>query len=562
MVANIFSYAGQSNIVGLRSLLDYIPSFGLDRVIPFVQDGRVSELGPVLIRDPEGTRGYRDEGFVPEGQASLGYGVEVFLSRIFDSAAEEVVALKTARGGTSLEVNWNPVTRGSSWKQFDRDMAIARAEAEARGSGVATGPLIWWHGETDSTVPAYAAGYADNLAGFVARYREMVGDPAARVVIVLAVTGGGGEKRRQVQDAQRKLAAEDPDVLLYDPSHLARHPDNLHFARDYSIEAAADIADLLVAAGWARTANHWGTGRADTVTGDAAGQFLWGLAGDDTLLGLGGNDTLAGDLGADLIDGGAGVDTAVYDAATTGVAVDLAAGRGRGGIAEGDRLIRVENLQGGAYADRLTGDDGANRLEGGGGADTLAGGRGDDALLGGEGDDALGGGPGSDLLVGGTGDDGLTGGPGSDRLLGHAGDDLLAGGPGADTLAGGSGDDTLAGGAGADLLTGGPGADVFVFDRPGQSTPAAPDVLRGFDGPGAPLGDRVDLSGIDADLTRPGDQAFAFGSTRVGSLYLSDLGADTLVRGNIDPAAGFEVAILIRDGATRASDYVPEDFIL
>lgn len=645
MAVSIFSYAGQSNIVGLRSLLDYIPSFGLDRTIPFVQNGTVTDLGPLLVEDPEGTAGYRGEGFVPQGYASFGYGVEVFLSHIFRSPTDAVVALKTARGGTSLPVNWNPDTPGSSWKQLVRNTEVARREAALLDDDVSIGPLIWWHGETDSTQPQYAASYAENLPRFIADYRDMVGDPSARVVIVLTVTGGGGEKRRQVQEAQREVAREDPNVLLYDPSHLARYPDNLHFARDYSVEAAADIADLLVAKGWARTDNRWGTGGSDRITGDGAGQFLWGLAGDDTLLGMGGDDTLAGDLGGDFLDGGAGAgDTAVYDAATTGVNVDLATGTGRGGIAEGDRLIRIENLQGGGYADTLTGDGAANRLEGGGGDDVLSGGSGDDTLLGGSGNDVLEGGPGADVLDGGPRNDSLTGGPGADRLLGRDGDDTLEGGPGADSLAGGSGNDTylagagdriveataasggldrvlasvdwtlapglenlrltgsaalsgvgnatanylagngaanllrgldgadtldggagndtLSGGAGADVLSGGPGADTFVFFFARHSTLDAPDVIRGFDGAGARGGDRIDLSGIDADTTHPGNQAFQFGSTAQGSIYLTEMGADTLVRGNLDPAAGFEMAILIRDGATRAMDYAADDFIL
>ena len=627
MSAKIFSYAGQSNIVGRWSPLDFIPSFGLGRAIPLVREGAVSDLGPLLRPDPDGTRGNREEGFVPEGMASFGYSVEILLSRIFDSPEEQVVALKTARGGTSLPIHWNPKTPGSTWREFTLGMEVAQAEARARSDEVSVGPLIWWHGETDSSVPQYAAAYARNLRNFVAEYRDLVGDPQARIVIVLTVTGGGGEKRRQMQDAQRQLAAEDPDILLYDPSHLARYPgDNVHFGRDYGIEAATDIAEMLIEAGWESTANRWGSAGANAVRGDAAGQFLWGLAGDDTLRGEGGDDTLAGDLGEDLIDGGAGTDTAVYDAATAGIAVDLAAGRGWGGIAEGDRLTRVENLQGGAYADTLTGNDGANRLEGGADDDLLAGGSGADTLLGGDGSDTLSGRAGTDSLVGGEGDDTLAGGPGADQLKGGAGDDTyrvgtgdriveprgaaggtdtvespvdwaltagletliltgtklvsgkgnaaanllignananaLRGLKGADRLEGGAGNDTLSGGGAADTLIGGAGADVFLFERISQSTPDAPDLLLGFGRVGRAGGDRVDLSGIDADATRPGNQAFAFGATAVGSLHLFDLGADTLVRGNVDPESGFEFAIVIRDGAARASDYGPGDFIL
>ena len=55
-----------------------------------------------------------------------------------------------------------------------------------------------------------------------------------------------------------------------------------------------------------------------------------------------------------------GIDTASYAASSSGVAVNLAAGAGSGGDAQGDTLANIENLIGSAYADALTGDAGAN----------------------------------------------------------------------------------------------------------------------------------------------------------------------------------------------------------
>jgi hypothetical protein len=42
------------------------------------------------------------------------------------------------------------------------------------------------------------------------------------------------------------------------------------------------------------------------------------------------------------------------------VTVDLAAGTGLGGDAEGDTLLDIENLDGSGHDDSLTGDSGAN----------------------------------------------------------------------------------------------------------------------------------------------------------------------------------------------------------
>lgn len=169
------------------------------------------------------------------------------------------------------------------------------------------------------------------------------------------------------------------------------------------------------------------------------------------------------------------------------------------------------------------------------------------------------GGAGADMLSGNVAGNALAGGGGNDRLFGGAGRDWLAGGGGRDRLTGGTGGDTLVGGK---------HADVFVFSSRDDSHPGAVDrIVAGghapaFEAPGAGSGDLVDLRGIDADALAGGDQAFAFGGTGRGHLWLRDVGSVTHVYGNIDSdrAPDFELAIL--DGAVRAADYSADDFLL
>ena len=68
---------------------------------------------------------------------------------------------------------------------------------------------------------------------------------------------------------------------------------------------------------------------------------------------------------------GSGSDRAIYAGSDAGVTVNLATGTGQGGHAEGDTLMRIEDLIGSAYDDILTGDGGNNRLVGGAGADVF-----------------------------------------------------------------------------------------------------------------------------------------------------------------------------------------------
>lgn len=111
------------------------------------------------------------------------------------------------------------------------------------------------------------------------------------------------------------------------------------------------------------------------------------------------------------------------------------------------------------------------------------------------GDDRLSGRRGNDVLDADAGDDLLRGGAGDDTLWARDGDDVLSGGPGRDVLVGAKGSDTL---------WGGNGADRFVFlsatERDRGATDRIADFRRGLD--------RIDLSNIDADATRAGDQSF------------------------------------------------------
>ncbi|WP_026872446.1 calcium-binding protein [Inquilinus limosus] len=126
-----------------------------------------------------------------------------------------------------------------------------------------------------------------------------------------------------------------------------------------------------------------------TINGTAGDDTLNGTAGDDIINGLDGTDILIGGQGSDVLDGGSGIDTAAYSGSAAGVTVDLAAGTGVGGDAEGDTLIGIEFVRGSSFADHLYGDAGANYLDGGSGDDVLWGGAGADYFWGGGGADTI-----------------------------------------------------------------------------------------------------------------------------------------------------------------------------
>jgi Ca2+-binding RTX toxin-like protein len=205
----------------------------------------------------------------------------------------------------------------------------------------------------------------------------------------------------------------------------------------------------------------------------------------------------------------------------------------------------------GAYADStvqflpaymaLKGGSGNDTLKGAGGNDNLSGGAGNDSLSGGAGNDRLDGGSGIDSMAGGTGDDVYVVDNARDKVveLPNAGKDRveasiaytlpvnvedlkvtgtaalagtgnglanrITGNAGKNTLKGLGGADVLTGGGAADKLTGGSGADTFVYLKTTDSRAGKTrrDTITDF-----AKGDRIDLSAIDANPKKAGNQAF------------------------------------------------------
>lgn len=309
-----------------------------------------------------------------------------------------------------------------------------------------------------------------------------------------------------------------------------------------------------------------GNGGNDTVKGGAGNDVLYGDAGNDTLSGDAGNDRLSGGDGADTLKGGTGKDTlsgsAGNDKLYGGDESDtLSGGSGNDtlyGEAGDDDLNGGSGddlLQGGAGKDKLAGSSGKDRIYGGDGADTLAGDAGDDKLYGEAGDDKLSGGDGADALQGGAGKDTLSGGSGNDKLYGDADADRLSGGSGADTLSGGDGADRLTGGSGADKLYGGKGADVFIFTLASESAGKSYDTIYDFTSI-----DTIDLSAIDANTKKTGNQAFIFigdddFSRRAGELRFEKIKGDTVIEGDRDGNGKADFILHLDDSLTMKTGY-------
>jgi Ca2+-binding RTX toxin-like protein len=252
-----------------------------------------------------------------------------------------------------------------------------------------------------------------------------------------------------------------------------------------------------------------GTMSGEVINGTQGRDVINGRGGNDTINGRGGNDLICGAYGMDRISGGAGDDELrggkdsiavtdegvsrtgdslrggpgddlllpgldsrmaddinpdglLWDEATKGVTIDMAAGTATG---EGsDRFTsRRSWVVGSVYADEIRGSAAADLINGGPGSDLLRGRAGADRIVADYGK----GKHDNDKVYGGAGADEIDATRGQDRLAGGDGDDFIADfGNSADVLIGGDGDDVLtgelvdselpqryAGGAGVDELS-------------------------------------------------------------------------------------------------------------
>ncbi len=278
-----------------------------------------------------------------------------------------------------------------------------------------------------------------------------------------------------------------------------------------------------------------GTANADVLLGTANGETIVALGGNDVAMGGGGADVMRGDDGDDFLSADGGNDM-------------VFGGAGNDDVLGGDGN---DMLYGDAGADRIFGDGGNDLINSGAGNDTAQGGEGNDTFVtdAGDGDDTYYGDAGGDTLdmaaitanltvdLG----NGFSGrGSASSSQSGH---DTLWN---VENVVTGSGNDTITASAAVNVMDGGAGNDIFRF---GSASNADGDTIVSFQ-----PGDKIDLSGIDANNGTGGNEAFTLvtASALSGAAQLivtHETRADgeyTVVQGSVDGDSSTELRLSIK----------------
>jgi Ca2+-binding RTX toxin-like protein len=299
-------------------------------------------------------------------------------------------------------------------------------------------------------------------------------------------------------------------------------PDNLVIEETIAGSLIFQIAENKLYDGTAGNDKLTGGNGNDTLTGQGGSDTLIGNNGSDKLDGGAGTDSLTGGLGNDTLTGGDGNDTFFFNSLAE-ISSDSYSNRDSiTDLAVGDKInlstisgltfVGVGNTFSGVVNQVQVVDTYSNTTELQ--IDTTGDKYADYSLVLPDNlvieETKLG----SDIFQiaanlnqnGGATNNTLTGGNGNDTLNGLGGNDSLVGNYGADTLNGGDGADTLIGGLGVDSLTGGTGNDVFKYNSAADFGTGYPyETITDMTS-----GDKIDLSGIDANPLLSGDQAFTF----------------------------------------------------
>ncbi|MBP7240795.1 M10 family metallopeptidase C-terminal domain-containing protein [Amaricoccus sp.] len=478
--------------------------------------------------------------------------------------ADYLTILQQAAHGLGLKYahdasQWGPVS--AAWDALEYTVMSFRsyvgAEIGEYSNEIGGMPQTYMMGDIRALQQQYGADFSTNAGATVYSWSPTTGDAfvnGARALdplqnrIFMTIWDGGGYDTYDLSNYSSDLRIDltpggsskfaDVQLAALGDGHYARG--NVYNALQYQndprslIEAViggsgdddilGNAADNAIEGGDGDDVLSGGAGN-DAIDGNGGNDTIYGGPGNDDIRGGAGNDVIWGNVGDDIMGGDAGNDT--YHVDSLSDFVFEFAGEGTDTVIStvvhtlGDNFENLTLV--GSFATGGTGNALANRIAG------------------------------SDF---------------AETLVGLGGADTLVGNGGADFLRGGDGRDILVGGVGADVLMGGRGPDVFDFDAAAHSPGAARDILRAadggvaFDGAGSAAGDLIDLAGIDADATRSGNQAFAFGRTGAGGLSVVESGGNTLVRGNTDGDAAFEFQLLIEDGGVLAAAYRASDFVL
>ena len=221
----VFLVAGQSNAVGADTHASEIDQFP-----PFVGAG-APQADVVLWYELNGPNGYDSGGWIPMQPAtqSGAFGPELTFAReVAGETASPVAIIKSASGGTTLAVDWDPGNPAGQQLYASTLALVQTALADLTNRGITweLEGVLWHQGENDMLDSVYVTQYEARLANLIAQLRADLGYPELKWFVgetsFKCIWGlDYWDHMPILKAAQLAVAEADPRVTFVRSSHLA-----------------------------------------------------------------------------------------------------------------------------------------------------------------------------------------------------------------------------------------------------------------------------------------------------------------------------------------------------
>lgn len=163
---------------------------------------------------------------------STTFGPELgFIEAMHKTQPDRKFALiKGSKGGSSLEKDWNPGSKGDSktqgprYRHFIETIGLAKAALKKDGHTAKLKGILWHQGESDSK--ASTEDHIRRLTRFIARLREDLGEPELPFIIGEVFDNG---QRDQVRSALLKVSETAPHCGFASAANLTTWDPGTHF---------------------------------------------------------------------------------------------------------------------------------------------------------------------------------------------------------------------------------------------------------------------------------------------------------------------------------------------
>lgn len=221
-VTRVFIFAGQSNMVGSDAHADQIDDFpefrGAGTPQTDVLFSYILGNGDESSRDWESLRPLRS------------FGPELTFARLLKQQVRGPIAIiKSAVGGTTVAIDWNPDAPDSGQKLYPRTLRFIREsldELEKRGVRYRLEGVMWHQGENDMLDRKLYKHYAEGLTKLIARLRADLKAPELKWYIAeVSEKGIWGMDHRShlgiLRQQQEQVLKAEPLLNWVPTSHLA-----------------------------------------------------------------------------------------------------------------------------------------------------------------------------------------------------------------------------------------------------------------------------------------------------------------------------------------------------